>query len=113
MDKELCRKCVQSKYSEKHTNSVCEVCYHIEEIGNGSNSHYIEKIEQQTCCNECKYIRKAPEHTGGKYYCKASESFDIDERTISMSIIRKNYVDKNTPKWCPLRNNREPSNENS
>lgn len=97
MDKKLCEKCIHSQYSSEHKNSVCEVCYHIEYIGNGNNSYFIEKINMPDCCGECKYCID-------KEYCRASQTFDTDERNITMQYIRKNYLSKGNPQWCPLRN---------
>lgn len=104
MNSELCKKCVQSKDSVLHTDSVCEICHQIEVIGNGPNSHFIEKTEKPSCCGECTYIRYTPDFMGNKAYCKASEYFVHDDRVIRMHNVRKNYLSKNTPSWCPLRN---------
>ena len=38
MDMELCKKCIHSKDAELHRNSVCEVCYQVENAGNRSNN---------------------------------------------------------------------------
>ena len=105
MDKELCKKCIHSEDSELHTNSVCEVCYQIDSIGNGSNSYYIKKEEIPKCCGECKHCIHPPKNifVNQQPYCRASQEFDNYERNVVMQYIRKNYLTKNTPKWCPMR----------
>ncbi len=107
MDLELCKKCVQSQYVLEHENSVCGICYQIENKGNGSNSYFIEVIKVPNCCGECRYCGKDKMNifvSNKEYCCKASKTFDKDERTISMQFIRKNYLTKNVPKWCPMKN---------
>ena len=107
MNNELCNKCVQSKNADKHLNSVCEVCYQIGKIGNGNNSHFVEKIGVPNCCGDCNYCVTPPLNIflNEKPYCKASETFDKDERNIYLKIIRKNYLKNGVPKWCPLKDN--------
>ena len=106
MDKELCRKCIYAQHSEEHTNSVCEVCYQVESKGNGNNSYFIKKINVPNCCGECAYCVKSPRNIfiKEKEYCKASQKFDKDEKNIVLQYVRKNYLTKGTPKWCPLKN---------
>lgn len=105
MDRELCKKCIHSKDAELHKNSVCEVCYQVENAGNQSNSYYIEKEEMPQCCGECKHCTYPPKNIfiNQQPYCKASQEFDDYDRNVSMQYIRKNYLSKNTPKWCPMR----------
>lgn len=105
MDKELCKKCVCFQFSEEHINSVCEMCYQIENIGNGSNAYFIEKIRHQNSCGNCRHciISSTDIFANNKPYCDASQTFDKDERKIIMQCIRKNYLTKGTPKWCPMK----------
>lgn len=105
MDKTLCEKCVQAKYFNNPLNSVCEICYSIEKHTKKSNSHFREKIEVPECCGKCTYCI-LPERDicfNPKEFCLASETFNKDDRFISMKFIRKNYLTKGTPKWCPLK----------
>lgn len=102
MDKEKCKICVCSKDSELHTNSVCEICYRIDEIGNGFNYYFIKKIDKPIICKECIYCQEPQQPFLDIYVCKASQSFNKDDRYIFSQSIRKNYLKKGTPKWCPL-----------
>lgn len=105
MDKEKCNICICSNFSKEHKNSVCEVCYHIENIGNGSNHYFIERKNEPKCCGECDYKIDPVMNIflDQKPYCNASQYFDKDERNIYFQCIRKNYLMRNTPKWCPLK----------
>lgn len=100
MNKEKCNVCIYSKYSEKH-NSICEICYQAEAAGNGSNVHFIKKITYPESCGKCDYAK----HFNDSAYCDASKFFDEDNKgiTYKYKCIRKNYLNKNTPKWCPLK----------
>lgn len=104
MDKELCKKCVCSQFSEEHHNSVCEICYQIESISNGSNAYFIEKTTCPNSCGNCEHCIIPPINifANNKPYCNASQTFDKDDRGIIMQYIRKNYLNKGTPKWCPM-----------
>ena len=104
LNKELCKKCIHAKDAELHHNSVCEVCYQIDAIGHGENKEFIEKIEMPECCGKCKYCEFPPKNIFVKQspYCDASGEFNLDDRRIQMQFIRKNYLTKNTPKWCPM-----------
>lgn len=105
MNSELCKKCIHSKDAEKHINSVCEVCYKIDNIGNGENSQFKERLDTPECCGKCVYCIHPPKNifVSNSSYCKASAEFDLDDRNIRMQCIRKNYLTRNTPKWCPLK----------
>lgn len=113
MNVELCSKCVQSQYADEHVDSVCEVCYQIDNIGNGSNAYFVEKIDVPNNCGECKYCKKDEINIfiNNKEYCTASKTFDKDERIITMQFIRKNYLTRNTPKWCPMKVHDEKVNQ--
>lgn len=104
MNIKLCKKCVHSKDSDKYQNSVCEICYLIESKGNGSNAHFIQTIKPPNCCGECIYCNKDPINIFMKNseYCRASEKFISDDKSIILKYIRKNYLTKNRPKWCPM-----------
>jgi len=41
MDRELCKKCIHSEDAELHENSVCEICFRIDSIGNGANGQTV------------------------------------------------------------------------
>lgn len=105
MDKELCKKCIHSEDAELHENSVCEICFRIDSIGNGENAEFKERIEPVDCCGKCKYCTIPPKllDYNSSPYCQASAKLDMDDRRISMQCIRKNYLTKNTPKWCPMK----------
>ena len=83
MDTELCKSCIHTKDAAAHTKSVCEVCYQIDNIDNGANYHFIGKEPK-------------PDN------CDASGAFNTNDRYIQMESIRKNYLSKGTPKWCPM-----------
>lgn len=102
MDKEKCMVCVCSNDRELHSNSVCETCYQIDKKGNGSNYYFIEKIDKPSCCKDCVYCNKPQIPFQNRHICGASQTFDKDERTIYRKYIRKNYLQKGMPKWCPL-----------
>lgn len=105
MDKELCKKCIHTNDAELHYDSVCEVCYHIDSIGNGENKEFIEKIEVPECCGKCKHCMFPARNIfmSQQPWCNASGVFNHDDRKIQMQYIRKNYLTKNTPKWCPMK----------
>ena len=101
MDKEKCNVCIYSKYSDEHISSICKNCYQIEAVGDGSNIHFIKKMAYPETCGKCDYAKHSNEST----YCDASKFFDKDNQSITFKYkcIRKNYLNKNTPKWCPLK----------
>ena len=105
MNTELCKKCIHSKDAELHTNSVCEVCFRIDSIGHGENSHFLERREAPECCGVCEFCIHPHKNmfVSQQPYCSASKEFDINDRRLTMQFIRKNYLTKNTPKWCPFK----------
>lgn len=105
IDREKCKRCIHSADSELHENSVCEICFRVDNIGNGENSEFIERIEPVDCCGKCIYCMDPVRNmfVNQNHYCKASAELDMDDRRITMQYIRKNYLTKNTPKWCPLK----------
>lgn len=105
MDKTLCNICIHSKDSELHKDSVCEICYRIDSIGNGENHYFIEKTEAPDYCGKCNYCNSITNNAfvSDKPFCSISKHFNKDDRSIQMHYIRRNYLRKGTPKWCPLR----------
>lgn len=106
MNTEKCKKCIHSEDAELHENSVCEICFRIDSIGNRENAEFKERIKPVDCCGKCIYCITPPKllDYNSSPYCEASAEFDRDDRRIRMQCIRKNYLTKNTPKWCPLKN---------
>lgn len=105
MDIELCKKCIHAKDAAAHTNTVCELCYQIDDIGHGANYHFIEKISKPDTCGQCVHCQlpKYNMYSVNRPYCDASGTLNTDDRYIMMEYIRKNYLSKGTPKWCPMR----------
>lgn len=100
MNDELCKKCVDSKNVNTPVNNVCEICKHIDSLGHGENKEFIEVQQRPLCCGQCSY--KFQSTFSGDYYCMAARYFNLDDRVIANPYIRKNYLSKNTPKWCPF-----------
>ena len=104
MDIELCKRCVDYDNSKIVTNTTCEVCYRIDAIGNGSNSCFLELNEAEPeCCGKCEFKFQPPTWMSRDYYCNAARYFNTDDRRISSPNIRKNYLNKNKPKYCPYK----------
>ena len=104
MDIELCKRCVDYDNSKIVTNTTCEVCHRIDDIGNGSNNYFLELNEiEPECCGKCEFKFQTPAWMSGDYYCKAARYFDTDDRHITNPNIRKNYLNKNKPKFCPYK----------
>lgn len=103
INKELCNQCIYSKDAELHTESVCEVCYHIDSIGHGGNRYFIKKTAIPNCCGECSHCKTTYLSLNNTSYCEAFKKYDTDDRRIIGKCIRKNYLTKNTPKWCPMK----------
>ena len=105
LNKEICEKCVYVKDSEMHINSVCEDCYKIDSIGNGENSYFIEKIEEPECCGKCKHclFMSESESITRQPFCNASGELNYYDRHIHKQYIRRNFLRKNTPQWCPMK----------
>ena len=100
MNNELCKKCIDSEHSDIPINNVCEVCKRIDNLGNGENYEFIAKQQRPLSCGQCNYKRKSA--FTDTYYCEAARHFDLADRRIAMPSIRKNYLHKNTPVWCPF-----------
>ena len=99
IDTELCKSCIHTKDAAAHTKSVCEVCYQIDNIDNGENYHFRGKEPKPDNCGQCVHCMHPEDNT---YYCDASGAFNTNDRYIQMEPIRKNYLSKGTPKWCPM-----------
>ncbi len=64
---------------------------------NKINYSYQEKISKPMCCNECIYLKRLTDYC----VCAVCE-WDKDAYEVKNKVIRKNYLTKNTPKWCKL-----------
>lgn len=94
-----CKTCIHnSKLNNK--NEICEdCCKDVFRRLNRENFAYQEMIEKPSSCKDCKYIWHSP---NGNYVCTIN-IWNHDDRAILNKIIRKNYLVRNTPKWCQLK----------
>lgn len=104
MDIEKCKSCIGYKDSQNMHNTPYEDCYMIDNKGHGENSCYIElRKDEPECCGKCSLRKEA--YTDS--YCEGARFFDTDDRYITYPYIRKNYLRKGKPKFCPYRNRKD------
>lgn len=92
-----CNSCVNSCNKNK-TKTVCELCKSVSELGNGENHYYNKNIGIMDNCSKCKYLI----NKDGNYYCGANY-YDSNENRVIHPSVRKNYLLKNVPKFCILK----------
>ena len=92
-----CTGCVDYKFKD-NKKSVCCTCLRKNRDGHDIRYHYLE-LNKQTpeCCGKCSYNKKFDTDN----YCEAARYFNTDDRKVSFPYIRKNYLKKGKPKFCP------------
>jgi hypothetical protein len=83
---------IKMEICERH----CKDCFN--RIGK-YNLDYQEIVEKPTCCGKCSYCIKSP--FDDSYICHVKCYKWKDDANFTIPI-RKNYLTKNTPKWCKL-----------
>ena len=101
MDKLKCEQCVcRNSTLNKGSLTVCDICYDMDRRLEDSNYHYVSKIDCPDNCGKCMYLGNKE---NGSYSCKASKHINSYTNHVCTLYIRKNYITKNTPKWCPMK----------
>lgn len=61
---------------------------------NRENHYYQRAVSKPLNCGKCSYLKEG-------MYCSVSNWSD-DDLEGRFNYVRKNYLTKNTPKWCKL-----------
>ena len=104
MDIKKCEKCIDFTNCDTVENTICEVCLSIDMKGNGENKYFLE-LDKDTpeCCGKCNFRNRY----NSDDYCEGARYFNTDDRHITYPYIRKNYLSKGKPKFCPYRKLKE------
>lgn len=101
MDISKCEKCIGYKDFNNPINTPCEECIRLDNVSHRENTRFIELSSCEPCnCGEC--ILRIDTDTSR--YCSGARFFNKDDRYIAYPYIRKNYMKKGKPKFCPYRN---------
>ena len=102
-----CNTCIYNKDIHKPSFSVCLICKQTDKIQGTYHDKYLPIISKPKCCGECEYKRDSVHNIFIRQdpYCDASGEVSEEDNRIAKKYIRKNYLAKNTPKWCPLLKN--------
>lgn len=94
-----CECCIDFKFKD-NKKSVCCECLRKNKDGQEIRHHYLEvNANIPECCGECSYNKKYESDN----YCEAARFFDTDDRKVTFPYIRKNYLRKGKPAFCPYR----------
>lgn len=92
-----CENCIHKNKLNNKAELCIGLCKDVYAKLNKENHCYQEIIEKPINCGCCQYLKN-------NNYCSV-KNWDSDDNEIFFKIVRKNYLIKNTPKWCPLKEN--------
>jgi len=94
-----CDTCIHKAKLEDRKEICIGLCKDVFTRLNKENHKYQERISKPFCCGDCSYKLKIDSED---YYVCTVNTWDWEDRRVLYKMIRKNYLTRNTPKWCQL-----------
>lgn len=95
-----CDTCIHKDNLEDKKGICIRLCKDVFQRLSRENQCYQEMIKKPLCCGLCNYLLKSPVEDDS-YICKVY-NWDVDDMQKINNIVRRNYLTKNTSKWCKL-----------
>lgn len=93
-----CETCIHKENLDVKNEICVNSCKDVFARLNRENSLYQEQLRKPSNCSKCSYLKSYDEY----FYCTVF-NWDSDEKRTFNKTVRKNYLKKNTPKWCKLK----------